>query len=76
MPSLINFLALALATIYFVTPERAFLRWRVAAPVILCGQHSLYVFCLGIVLAVLGHFVLSEFYGELPMQLIAGDNLA
>jgi hypothetical protein len=67
---LINFLALALATIYFVTPERAFLRWRVAGPVILCGQHSLYVFCLGIVLAVLGHFVLSEFYGELPMQLI------
>jgi hypothetical protein len=67
---LINFLALALATVYFVTPESAFLRWRVAAPVILCGQHSLYVFCLGIVLAVLGHFVLSEFYGELPMQLI------
>jgi hypothetical protein len=67
---LINFLALALATIYFVTPDSAFLRWRLAAPVILCGQHSLYVFCLGIVLAVLGHFVLAEFYGELPMQLI------
>ena len=67
---LINFLALALATVYFVKPESAFLRWRVAAPVILCGQHSLYVFCLGIVLAVLGHFVLSEFYSELPMQIV------
>ena len=66
---LINFLALALATVYFVRPDSAFLRWRVAWPFILCGQHSLYVFCLGIVLAVLGHFVLTEFYGEIPMQI-------
>lgn len=66
---LVNFLALALATVYFVRPETAFLRWRIARPIILCGQHSLYVFCLGIVLAVLGHFALSEFYGELPMQI-------
>jgi hypothetical protein len=67
---LANFLALALATVYFVRPESAFLHWRAAYPFILCGQHSLYVFCLGIVLAVLGHFVLSEFYAELPMQLL------
>ncbi len=66
---LFNFLVLALATVHFVRPESAFLRWRVAQPIILCGQHSLYVFCLSIVLAVLGHFVLSEFYGALPMQL-------
>ncbi len=67
---LINFLALALATVYFVRPESRFLRWRIAAPVILCGQHSLYVFCLGIVLAVLGHFVLAEVADTLPMQLL------
>lgn len=66
---LINFLLLAVSTVYFVRPNTAFLRWRVAQPVILCGQHSLYVFCLGIILAVLGHFVLSEFYGNLPMQI-------
>jgi hypothetical protein len=71
---LINFLALAVATVYFVRPESAFLYWRATWPIVLCGQHSLYVFCLGIVLAVLGHFVLSEYYGELPMQLIV--NLA
>ncbi len=35
---------------------------------ILCGQHSLYVFCVGIVLSVLGHFLLAEFYGGLFMQ--------
>lgn len=67
---LANFLALALATVYFVRPDSGFLRWRVCAPIIRCGQHSLYVFCLGIVLAVLGHFVLSQFYGEIPMQIL------
>jgi hypothetical protein len=70
---LLNFLALALATVHFVRPESGFLRWRVTQPIILCGQHSLYIFCLGILLAVLGHFVLSEFYGTLPMQI--GVNL-
>jgi hypothetical protein len=67
---LLNFLALALATVYFVRQDSGFLRWRVAQPIILCGQHSLYIFCLGIILAVLGHFVLSEFYGTLPMQIL------
>jgi hypothetical protein len=71
---LINFLTLAVATVYFVRPESRFLQWRLVYPIILCGQHSLYVFCLGIILAVLGHFVLSEFYSELPMQLVV--NLA
>jgi len=65
---LFSFLMLALATVYFVRPDSAFLRWRVVAPVVLCGQHSLYVFCLGIILAVFGHFVLAEFYGTLLMQ--------
>jgi len=66
---LVNFLALALATVHFVGPDAAFLRWRLAGPIILCGQQSLYVFCLGIVLAVLGHFLLNEFYADLPMQI-------
>ena len=66
---LVNFLALAFATVYFVRPESGFLHWRVAQPIILCGQHSLYIFCLGIILAVLGHFVLTEFYGAVPMQI-------
>lgn len=66
---LVDFLALAVATVYFVRPDNGFLRWRVARPIILCGQHSLYVFCLGILLSVLGHFVLAEFYDGIPMQL-------
>jgi hypothetical protein len=67
---LLNFLVLALATVYFVTPEAAFLRWRIVRPIILCGQHSLYVFCLSIVLALCAHFVLTEFYAAIPMQIL------
>ncbi|HZB92630.1 MAG TPA: OpgC domain-containing protein [Stellaceae bacterium] len=67
---LVNSLALALATVYFVRPHSAFLSWRIARPIIRCGQHSLYVFCLGIVLAVCGHFILTEFYAALPLQIL------
>ena len=67
---LISFLALAGATLHFVRPDSAFLAMRAARPVVLCGQHSLYVFCLGILLSVLGHFVLSELSSGLPMQAV------
>jgi hypothetical protein len=42
----------------------------VAWPFVTCGWHSLHIFCLGILLAVLGHLVLSEFFGGLLMQLV------
>ncbi len=65
---LIDFLAIAVTTIAFVKPTSAFLHKSWAWPVILCGQHSLYIFCVGIVLSVLGHFLLAEFYSGIPMQ--------
>jgi hypothetical protein len=37
---------------------------------VLCGQNSLYIFCLGILLAVLGHFVLAEVTDRIPVQLL------
>jgi hypothetical protein len=67
---LLNFLVLALATVHFVRPDSRFLQWRVSWPIILCGQHSLYIFCLGIVLAVCGHFILTEYYPSFPMQVV------
>jgi hypothetical protein len=57
---LVSILTLAGATLYFVERDAAFLHWRVTRPIILCGQNSLYVFCLGILLSVLGHFILTE----------------
>jgi hypothetical protein len=39
-------------------------------PAVLCGQHSLEVFCLGVFLAFAAHFVMVEFYGGTAMQVL------
>jgi lysophospholipase L1-like esterase len=57
---LVNFLAMAIVVTHFVRPETAFLRARAAGFVTVCGRHSLQIFCLGILLSVLAHLVLSE----------------
>lgn len=67
---LVDFLAVAATTMIFVKSNNRFLPMKWARPLIVCGQHSLHVFCLGIVLAVLGHFILSEFYGGVIMQAV------
>ena len=45
------------------------MRRRFARPFIICGQQSLHIFCLGILLSVLGHFILTEWSGGVPTQL-------
>ena len=70
---LLSFLVLAIATVRFVRPDSAFLHSRWAQPIIICGQQSLYIFCLGILLSVLGHFFLAERGGGLIAQI--GVNL-
>jgi hypothetical protein len=40
-----------------------------ARPLIRCGQQSLEIFCLGILLSALGHFILSEFDTGIIAQL-------
>ena len=60
---------LATATTRIVRPDTAFLRAAWARPVILCGQQSLYIFCLGILLSVLGHFLLVEVSGAIATQI-------
>jgi len=37
---------------------------------VLCGQHSLEIFCLGVFLAFAAHFVMVEFYGGTAMQVL------
>ncbi|HTO60422.1 MAG TPA: OpgC domain-containing protein [Bradyrhizobium sp.] len=71
---LVSFLALAAATVYFVRPQNAILRTRPAKWLIVCGQNSLHIFCLGILLSVLGYFTLATFGGGVAIQLIV--NLA
>src|SRR5262245_50034957 len=65
---LVSFVALAVTTAHFVGHNSRLLRWRVAQLIIRCGQHSLQVFCLGIVLSVLGS-ILVTFRDDILMQL-------
>jgi hypothetical protein len=65
---LLGILTLAITGLHLVAPEAAFLGSRWARPVVLCGQNSLYIFCFGIVLSLLGHFVLSAYDAGALMQ--------
>jgi hypothetical protein len=63
------FFATVVVVAAFVPRDAAILRSAAARPLVLCGQQSLEVFCLGILLSALGHFVLSEYNSNLAVQL-------
>jgi hypothetical protein len=58
-----HFLALAAITVRFLPRDWPGLKSRWLRPLILCGQHSLEIFCLGVFLAFAGHFILAEISG-------------
>jgi hypothetical protein len=58
-----HFLALAAVTLYFIPRDWPPLKSRWLRPMILCGQHSLEIFCVGVFLAFAGHFILAEIGG-------------
>jgi hypothetical protein len=66
---LVPFFAAVFAIGVLVAPDAWFLRSRVAQPLILCGRHSLEVFCLSILLSAIGHFVLVEYDSGIAAQL-------
>jgi hypothetical protein len=63
-----HFLALAALTVRFVPRSWPMLQSWVFYPAILCGQHSLEIFCLGVFLAFAGHFAMVEISGAVWMQ--------
>jgi hypothetical protein len=65
-----HFLALTVLAVRFV--PREWVGWQSPAlrPIILCGQHSLEIFCLGIFLSFAGHFIMVEISRGLAMQLL------
>lgn len=65
----------AVAVIAIAVPANStILRSPAAKPLILCGQQSLEIFCLGILLSALGHFILSEYNSAISTQILV--NLA
>ena len=63
-----HFLALAAITVRFLPRDWPGLKSRWLKPLILCGQHSLEIFCLGVFLAFAGHFILAEVGGGAGMH--------
>jgi len=58
-----HFLALAAVTVRFVPRDWPALKSPLLWPAIVCGQHSLEIFCLGVFLAFAGQFIISEWSG-------------
>jgi hypothetical protein len=63
-----HFLALAVVTVHFVPRDWPALKWPVFRPAIVCGQHSLEIFCLGVFLAFAGQFIIAESSGGPLLQ--------
>ncbi|HWD59825.1 MAG TPA: OpgC domain-containing protein [Stellaceae bacterium] len=66
---LISFFAMVMLAARWVSPQARFMRTAAARPLVLCGRHSLEIFCLSILLSALGHFLLSEINAGFTMQL-------
>jgi len=64
----VNVLALALLVARLIPPQARFLASAVAVPFTMCGRHSLHIFCLGILLSVIGHLVINEHFGGIVLQ--------
>mgnify|MGYP003694503473 CR=1 FL=1 len=65
-----HFLALAIITVAFVPRDWPALKSWVFWPAIVCGQHSLETFCLGVFLSFAGHFVFTEVSNRVLTQIV------
>jgi hypothetical protein len=65
-----HILALAYITTWFLRADHPFLRSRWVRPLTLCGQHSLPIFCLGVLLSLAGWIVLTEVGSGRPYQVL------
>ncbi|HEU0082562.1 MAG TPA: OpgC domain-containing protein [Bradyrhizobium sp.] len=65
-----HFLALAAITVRLLPKDWPGLKSLWLRPLILCGQHSLEIFCLGVFLAFAGHFVMAETSGGAGMHVV------
>ena len=65
-----HFVALAILTVRYIPRDWPFLTSPLMRPAILCGQHSLEIFCLGVFLAFAAHFAMVEVSDGLGMQVV------
>ena len=67
---IIHFFSLAVVTVWFVPRGWPKLKSPLFWPAIVCGQHSLATFCLGVFLSFAGHFLFTEVSNRLLMHVI------
>ncbi len=66
---LLHFLALAVVAVWFVPPNRQALTTAVMRGAILCGKHSLPIFCLGVLLTLVSLLALLDISEGLAMHI-------
>lgn len=66
-----NVLAIATVVAYSMKKQSPILGRRFAYPFLVCGRHSLEIFCLGILLSVIAHYCLTKYLGNEVMQIVA-----
>jgi hypothetical protein len=66
----LHFVAIVILVIRFVPKDWPGLEWRIFDPLVVCGQQSLAVFCVGVFLSFVGHFQLSLSSGSLLVQIL------
>jgi hypothetical protein len=67
---LLHFLALAVIIVNLVPRHWQGIKSWVFRPAIVCGQHSLEIFCFGVFLSFAAHFVLTEISSRVPAQIL------
>jgi len=65
----LHFVSLAVLTVQLIPHDWPLLRARWLRPAIVCGQHSLEIFCLGVFLSFAAHFAMVEINQGVAMQI-------
>ena len=65
----LHFVVIVILVIRFVPKDWPGLEWKIFDPLVVCGQQSLAVFCVGVFLSFVGHFELSLSSGSLFAQI-------
>jgi hypothetical protein len=69
----VHLIAIAVLVTRFLAADSPILQWRLFAPLLKCGQHSLEVFCIGIVLSFCGHAAIETSPDSLWVQIFVGS---
>jgi hypothetical protein len=68
----VHLIAVAVVITRFLAADSPILHWRLSAPLIKCGQNSLEVFCIGIVLSFCAHAAIESSLDSLWVQIFVG----